>query len=379
MQANSNCQTCGSSKVIKHGFSSNNSQRYICKNCGKTFVNYEGMSPKYDIWKLSDSYLEGNSYRELMDIYGSTPQRINQKIRNFLSECPRWENYLDSFMTNQSPKLVFLVGKKFSCSYEDSPENTMFIAYAIDALSYLVLGYEIASFETNACWQNLLKKMNSRNINCSHFISNGSEYIENAVSEYYANASKKISYHKTFRDKELSCCLTRSNVTGKLIYDAVKIYSGIENKNLYSFFSLNDERDLIEILNCNTEIFLNVVKSRLENRQTSKIDAFLSNFQERFEKFHLIKENPEPIINGWIARTMLVKNQNGFSNLSLYMQIPNDATIADFSIGKPPKPMKFRTVSPRSIQFIIEIIARVLELPIITNECELKFQSCVLI
>jgi hypothetical protein len=314
-----------------------------------------------------------------MDLYGSTPQRINQKIRNFLSECPRWENYLDSFVTNHSPKLIFLAGKKFSCSYEGAPDNTMFTAFAIDALSSLVLGYETSFTETNECWQNLLKKMSSRNINCSNFISNGSEFIDNAVNEHYSNASKKISYHKTFRDKELSCCLTRTNVNDKLIHDSVKIYSGIENKNLYSYFSLNDERDLIEILNCNTELFLNVVKSRLENRQTIKIDGFMSNFQDRFEKFHLIKEDPEPIINGWIARTMLTKNDNGFSNLSLYMQIPNEATIADFSVGKPPKPMKFRTVSPRSIKFIIEVLARVLELPIITNECELKFQSCVLI
>ena len=203
MQNNLNCPMCGNSRVVKHGLSSSKSQRYICKNCGKTFVFYNGMPPKYDIWKLSESYLEGKSYRELMDIYGSTPQRINQKIRTFLSECPRWENYLDSCVSHHSPKLIFLAGKKFSCSYEGAPENTMFIAYAIDALSSVVIGYETSLTESYECWQILLKKMNQRNINCSHFISNGSEFIEKAINENYINASKKISYHKTFRDKEL--------------------------------------------------------------------------------------------------------------------------------------------------------------------------------
>jgi hypothetical protein len=369
---------CGSTEIVKHGFSTSKSQRYICKNCKKTFVYYEGMPPKYDKWKLTDSYLEGKSYRELIDEYGSTPQRINQKIRNFLSDCPRWEDYIDLIISKHSPKLIIFTGKKFSCSYEDAPGNSMFIAFAIDALSSLVLAYETSLYESNECWTNLFKKMNSRNINCNNFFSNGSELIDNAINEFYFNPTKKINYHKTVRDKELSCCLTRSNVTDKLIQDAVKIYASIENKKLYSYFSLKDERDLVEILNCNTELFLNIVKSRLENRQTMKIDSFISDFQERFEKFHLLKEDPEPIINGWIARSMLVKNDNGFSNLSLYMQIPNEATIADFASSKPPKPMRFKTVSPRSIKFIIEIMARVLELPIISNECDLKFESCVL-
>ena len=127
----------------------------------------------------------------------------------------------------------------------------------------------------------------------------------------------------------------------------MKLYGSIENKNLYSYFSLNDERDLIEILNCNTELFLNVVKSRLENRQTLKIDSFLNSFQERFEKFHLIKENPEPIVNGWIARAMLVPNETGFSSLSLYMQIPNEATIADFSVNKIPKTDEIQNCEPK--------------------------------
>ncbi|MBL7713340.1 MAG: IS1 family transposase [Chitinophagaceae bacterium] len=39
------CRACSSDNVIKNGKSSNDKQRYLCKNCGKRFIVFTAIRP----------------------------------------------------------------------------------------------------------------------------------------------------------------------------------------------------------------------------------------------------------------------------------------------------------------------------------------------
>ena len=95
--------------------------------------------------ELVESYIGGRTYRELTDVYKSSPLRINQKIREVLDGCPNWEEYLDACVTVHEPRLVYLVGRYFSCSDPSAEDNLMFLALAIDSLSTMVIGYCLSS------------------------------------------------------------------------------------------------------------------------------------------------------------------------------------------------------------------------------------------
>ncbi|MFW6276471.1 MAG: hypothetical protein ACOC2K_02220, partial [Bacteroidota bacterium] len=101
-------------------------------------------------------------------------------------------------------------------------------------------------------------------------------------------------------------------------------------------------------------------------------------FKTRFEKFHMLKENPEPIINGWIAKQMLEPLEMGFSRLSLYMQLPAKTGFKDFSCGNTPEIIPLPNDSAELKNFIIEIATRGLQLPIMHHKCEMKIDKCSL-
>lgn len=373
-----NCISCNSAYVLKHGKTATGSPRMRCYDCGKTFTVKEDDIPRLEIWKVADFYLSGKSYRDLVQFYQSTPRRLNRKIREYLDGFPNWEDYLDTYVSNHSSKVIFLTSRKFSCTYESENEskNVKNLLMAIDLHSSLVLSYQIANSETSEEWEKLLYRLKSRNINPKYFLTCGSEILQNATQKIYPKSSCKISYHKLYRDKELSCCLNRINVDDKVIKDSLDVYSTFKNKNLLKVFELESIEDLKLILNKNNGLFIDRLKSRLHFRLENKMDNFLLDLSLRLDKFHLLREDPEPVINALIARQMIINIDNGFSRLSYYTQIPTEANISDFACGKMPKMMRLSVNSYKSIQFIIEIMVRSIELPIINNQCELQFHQC---
>ena len=137
------CQYCRSRKVIKHGKTSTGNPRFRCRVCGKTWVLERNDPVRPHISDVTEAYLYGRTCRDLVSIYRSSPLRINQKIREFLNGCPRWEDYLDATVKNHEPRVVQLFGRTFSCSCNNSKSNTMFLAIAVDALSSLIVCFEI--------------------------------------------------------------------------------------------------------------------------------------------------------------------------------------------------------------------------------------------
>lgn len=372
------CTYCKSSRVIKHGKTTTGNPRFRCRNCGKTWVleNHEPIRP--DIADICEAYLNGRTCRDLVSIYHSSPLRINQKIREFLHGCPNWEDYIDAYVPNHEPRLICLTGKYFSCANKSASSNTMYLAMAIDSLSNTIIGYQIGRREGRNIWLSLLDRLNCRGIICPAFISNGSKNIEDAVKTVFPYSTLKINYHRAYRDKEISCCLFRLPINNKLINDAVKVYNSLDNNNLSKYLKLKKNKHMQDILFSSQEEFIRRVKERIENKKTTRIEGIANAFQTRFEKFHMLKENPEPLINGWIAKSMLNRLSVGFSRLSLYKQIPITASFKDFSCGKMPVQLELSEDSPILRSFVIEIASRGLQLPIVFNKCEMKIDKCSL-
>jgi len=60
---------------------------YVAKPGFGAYRNY-----RPDIADIVEAYLTGPTYRDLVNVYHSSPLRINQKIRDFLEGCPNWRN-----------------------------------------------------------------------------------------------------------------------------------------------------------------------------------------------------------------------------------------------------------------------------------------------
>lgn len=372
------CIYCKSPKVIKHGKTSTGNPRFRCRKCNKTWVLEKNEPIRPDLADVTEAYLNGRTCRDLVNVYHSSPLRINQKIREFLEGCPSWEEYLDASIKKHEPRLIYLIGKNFSCACNGSKNNTMFLAMAVDALSTLVLGFEIGKSETRQLWSTLLDRLNNRGIYSPSFMANGNRCIEESVQTVFPSSAIRINYHRAYRDKEILCCLSRITINNKLVSDAIKIYNSLDNKNLTKYLKMNKDKRMYDILFSSQEDFIKRLKERLNNKSRMRVEGLSAAFQTRFEKFHMLKDDPYPVINGWISKLMLTRLDIGFSRLSIYSQIPSFTSFKGFSCGKLPQDMHLKEDSPLLKTFVIEVASRGLQLPIIFSKCEMKSDKCSL-
>jgi transposase-like protein len=372
------CPYCSSNKVIKHGRTTTGNTRFRCRNCGKTWVLEKSETIRPDLSEIVESYLGGSTCRELVSVYKSSPLRINQKIREFLEGCPRWEDYIDACLDIHEPRLIYLIGRNFSCACKANKNNSMFLAMAIDALSNVVLGFQIDIRETKSLWSQLLSDLRTRGFICKTFMANGSKLIEEAVQSIFSESSLRIFYHRAYHDKELLCCLSHLPVNQKLINDAIRTYDSIKNKNLNFYLHNLNESKLKDFLIKNPELFSKRLKERFDNKPKIRLEGLISDFQTRFQKFHMVKDDPYPLINGWIARWMLQQLHSGFSRLSYYIQIPSETTFKNFSCGQIPVQIDLSENSPLLQSFVLDVAARAVQLPLYYSSCEMKLDKCIL-
>lgn len=377
MSRNPKCIHCGSSEVVKHGRTQNDLPRFKCKNCNKTWIHEENNLKRHDISGICEEYLAGRTYRDLVELYKLSPYRVNVKIREFLEMCPPWDIFIDKVIGKHYTKVVYLAGRKFASAYANTRDNTMFLALAVDAQSSCVLGYIVSDYDGKDAWQKLLKNLISRGIQPTTFITNGSKLIEESVNELYPESDIKINFHRNYRDRELTCCMTRQALNYKLLGDAVKLFNILEHHNVTNYLSEKDFSFIHDILFLNHEEFFTKLRHRLDNKSNLRIEGLLNKFHERFERFHMLKENPLPIINGWIAYTMLTEIDPGTNRLALYAGIPFRHGFSSFIKNMQPEVQKLGKNDPRMKNFIIEMAIRGLELPIIKHECEIKLEKCL--
>ena len=358
------CPYCNSCRVIKHGKTSTNTQRFRCRYCKRTWVQDRTKQPVVDYNKLAEAYLSGYSYRELRAIYPNSPSRINQQIRKYLLGCSNWEDYLDACSPKHEVRLVHLVGTKFNCLSRESDENCKFVGLAIDALSTVVLGFEIGENESVDLWTKLLDRLNCRGIVSPTFMSYGSKLVEKSCKIVFPYAEVYPNFTRAYYDKKLKHRIYHSIDNRELILEAINAYESHQAPHLNNYLLIFKNKKMKNIVLNSQDIFIERLKERIRLKRETRFEGLLWAFHKRFEKFHMMKYDPFPIINGWIAWWMLAPLPIGFSRLSLYLQNPYETHFNSFNCGTKPKLLDLPIDSPELRTFIVELAVRSLHVPI---------------
>ncbi len=358
------CPFCHSSKVVKHGKTSANNLRYRCIRCKKTWVKNPPRRQTPNFGRLAKEYLGGCSYRDLRSVYQSSPIRINQKIREYLGGCSFWEDYLDACTPKHESRLIHLVGEKFKANSDDSNGHSMYLAMAIDALSTVVLGFEIGECESEDIWITLLDRLNCRGVVCPTFMSYGFKVIEDALKVVFPYSVTLHNFTRTCYDRELKDELHHSVDAKKLIQEAMIARMNNGPCMLEDYLVIFKDKRVKQLVLNSRDCFLKRLQERVNQTPSTRFEGLLAAFHKRFEKFHMIKYDPYPVINGWIAWWMLEPLPIGFSRLSLYLQRPCETHFTNFNCGTLPKPLDVQIDSPEMKTFIVELAVRSLQIPI---------------
>ncbi len=361
--AESVCPFCHSTDIVRHGKTSASNPRFRCVTCNRTWVKGSLARHNPNLSELAEAYLCGSSCRELRSLYRSSPIRINQKVREYLSGCCSWEEYLDASSPKHESKLIHLVGKKFKANIGDSLEHSMYLALAIDALSTLVLGFEIGESDSESVWISLLDRMNCRGFVCPTFMSYGFKEIEDALKTVFPYSLTLHHFTRSCYDKHLKDELFHSADVKRLIREAVDSHETDERCKLEDYLTIFKDKRMKQMVLNSKEYFLQRLQDRIDHNSSVRFEGLLNAFQERFQKFHMIKYDPYPIINGWIAWKMLEPLPIGFSRLSLYLQLPVETHFKNFNCGTPPAPINLHPDSPEMRTFVVELAVRALQIP----------------
>lgn len=372
INTNPNCIFCDSNQVIKFGKTNAGNKRFKCKSCNKTWVEEKVLLERPPTSELVESYFKGNSIRQLVPFYSASPQKINKTIREFLSNSPNWEDYIDNLGLNQNHNIVYLIGQNFSCNCEHDDCNNNFLALAVDAMSSFVLGYQISISNTNDVWKKLIYKLSQRNIKVNTFITKIDDIIQTSIKNYYPESKHFTNVIKANRQKEINCYINKLPIKNRLIFDAVKMYDTLDNKSLNEFLE-KKKSSFSECLSVFQQDFYSEIEKRCQITKENNNDELLNDFKDRFEKFHMIKCEPTPLINGWIAYNMLKKQPCGFSRLDFYKQSPTNSNFKDFSIKKLPKKVSYNKIDFK--KFTFEIGTRLVQLPFTETKCDKRLTN----
>ncbi len=371
------CINCNSENVIRFGKTPIGNNRFRCKTCLKTWTEKQNNAVKATMPELAEMYLNGSSYRDLVKLCQTSPMRINIKMRNYFNSFIHWENFIDNFSNVKSSGIIVLASRKFRSSFSKI-DNTMNLLVAVDAISMNIIGYELVQIEDSESWGILLGRLKDRGYYPNTFFSINSQIIKKTISDYFPDAQLKFNFHRNIREKEISCCLSKMQLNKKIIFDSVKNYSQSTNKNLTKYFNFKDDKELTDWLLSKQNLFFSRIRLRNDSFPKHRIEHLLTNFQKRFEKFHLIKDDPSPIVNLWITREMLKKIDN-FSQFSYFIQQPIDYNFQNYLKNINARNLNINKEQPLGTKFIIEILARCVELPLISSECKLEIVDCCII
>lgn len=358
------CPYCHSANVVRHGRTSADNIRYRCITCKKTWVKSSLNRHSPDLGELTEAYLSGFSCRDLRQVYRTSPIRINQKIRQYLAGCSPWEEYLDACTPKHEARLIYLVGEKFKANAGDSLEHSMYVAMAIDALSSVVLGFEIGERESKEIWVSLLDRMNCRGFVCPTFMSYGFKVIEDALKVVFPYSVTLHNFTRVCYDRELMDELYHPDDMRKLMMQAVSDHIDSGPCKLEDYLVIFKDKKMKQLVLESRACFVKRLRERIEQKSCTRFEGLLGAFRKRFEKFHMIKYDPFPIINGWIAWWMMEPLPIGFSRLSLYLQRPCETHFRNFNCGTLPKFLDLPADSPEMKTFAVELGVRSLQIPV---------------
>lgn len=361
---NGDCPFCKSKHVRRHGTTPKGSVRFRCLSCKKTWTLRDSNKESPDSDILTSIYLQGLSYRQIRAIYQMSPMRLNQRIRDFLTGCPSWEDYLDSCVKDHNYKVITLYGAPLQTSHKGRDGKNLHIALAVDAMATVVIGYECASEESVPMWRKLLTRLVDRKVKNPRFLYDASNsFIEKAIKEIYPDSpTKDFSFRFVYDQKLQERVGSPSGAEDMMDNTIINILSPFD---FFSdgYLSIFKDPRMKKVILGEREQVLHRLLTRLRRIGTTRLEGLISALQDRFKAFRFLKEDPRPIINGWIAWYMVQTLEIGYSRLSLYMQKPVSTGFKNFSCGQIPEPMIIDN-QDRLVRFVVEIATRRLQLPL---------------
>lgn len=370
---NTTCIYCNSNQTIKFGKTKSGVPRYKCNSCLKTWIKDKVIINRPPEIDLVAKYFDGYSTRQLVPYYNSSPQKINKTIRNFLNEIPNWEDFIDKTVNTKKHDLVYLIGQNFSCNCDHDECNNNFLAIAVDAVSSFVLAYEISISNKSDVWDKLIRKMKDRGIVVENFISKIDTTIEESLNHHYPKSNRFTNILKASRQKEIQLYLKKEPIKSRLIEDTINNFYNFDNKTLEKVLNSNN-KSFEEYIYDFKNNFINEIEKRCEltySNSSSTNDTLLDDFKDRFEKFHMIKCEPEPLINGWISYNMLKKLDCGFNRLDYYLKQDSKTNFEDFAKNKPIALEEFK--EDKLKKFLQELSTRLVYIPKINSKCDKKY------
>ncbi len=359
-----NCPYCQENHVRRHGTTPKGSLRFRCLSCSKTWIHQDNPREKPDSDVLASLYLQGLSYRQLRTIYHMSPMRLNYRIRNFMQSCPSWEKYLDLCVDKQKYKVINLYGITLQASRKKNGSNNLYIALAVDAMATMVIGFEIGQSETESMWKKLLTRLKARGVTNSRFLFNlSNSNIRQSIQKIFPESSVKDFSFRFVYDKRLEERLDTPRGVEDIMDNTI-----INILSPFDFFSdgylaIFKDPGMKSVLLDEREQVLQRLLVRIQSLDTTRLEGLILALEKRFKAFRFLKEDPRPIINGWIAWYMVQNLEIGYSRLSLYMQKPTVTSYAKFSRCQIPEPLVIDN-QDRLIRFVVEIATRRLQLPL---------------
>jgi len=356
------CPSCESSHIIHYGRTNKGTERFHCMDCNKTWSDYlKRECPS--IVELVEEYLLGETYRQLQEKYHLSSHHLNERIRCFLSHLPNWECFIDLCVPkNRDSRLIHLFGLEFNCYDHEINDHKMYLALAVDAISTLVLGFEIGNIGSDDIWYYLLDRLNCRGIICPIFLSTSLPQIDDALKLIFPQSTQLTNYYRYVYDRDLQKRVKLTKETDRLLTEAFASYQNVIKPQFREYSFMFKEKNMRDILQLSRNYFVQRLETRITTRTLRRIEGLKEHFIERFKGFRILKDDPFPLVNGWIAQSMLQPLDFGFSRLSLYMQIPVNTFFKDFSENKLPEKMNFDERSDEMRKFVIEIAIRGLQI-----------------
>ena len=195
-------------------------------------------------------------------------------------------------------------------------------------------------------------------------MSYGFKVIESALKVVFPYAETLLNFTRTCHDKLLKDELVHSFDSRKLIMEAIESHICTGSCKLEDHLVIFKDKRMKQIVMDSKEVFVKRLQERINQQSSIRFEGLLGAFQKRFEKFHMIKNDPYPIINAWIAWWMLEPLPIGFSRLSLYLQRPCETHFKNFNCGTLPHPLSLAVDSPEMKTFVVELAVRSLQIPI---------------
>lgn len=189
------CPHCDSDKINKHGlqYNGSNPQRYICKECGKTFnelidtIHYRRRLDPKEIERMVYLYLTGYPISNMTPLFDCSESTIRDIIKACMDHFEKYEEYHMSY-TDYQPQVI-----EFDEIYLNLQGHNEFYAWiAYDPKNKFVIGF-VPGKRDEETLSKLFERVSEYKESIELILVDGYKGYERLIRKYLSCGSKKPS------------------------------------------------------------------------------------------------------------------------------------------------------------------------------------------